>query len=61
MSKSPGPARNQVLAEIRCVGICGSDVGIYQGDHPDRPLADLLGKPACACHDPILLRKRRTS
>ena len=29
----PRPGPNQVLAEIRCVGICGSDVGIYEGDH----------------------------
>ena len=29
----PRPGPQQVLAEIRCVGICGSDVGIYQGDH----------------------------
>jgi threonine dehydrogenase-like Zn-dependent dehydrogenase len=29
----PRPGPDQVLAEIRCVGICGSDVGIYQGDH----------------------------
>jgi len=25
-------------------------------DHPDCPLADLLGIPACACHDSILSR-----
>jgi threonine dehydrogenase-like Zn-dependent dehydrogenase len=24
---------NEVLAEIRCVGICGTDVGIYDGSH----------------------------
>jgi threonine dehydrogenase-like Zn-dependent dehydrogenase len=29
----PRPGPGQVLAEIRCVGICGSDVGIYEGDH----------------------------
>ena len=29
----PTPGPNQILAEIRCVGICGSDVGIYEGDH----------------------------
>jgi threonine dehydrogenase-like Zn-dependent dehydrogenase len=27
----PGP--DEVLAEVRCVGICGSDVGIYEGTH----------------------------
>jgi len=29
----PTPQPNQVLAEIRSVGICGSDVGIYEGNH----------------------------
>jgi L-iditol 2-dehydrogenase len=29
----PRPGPHEILAEIRCVGICGSDVGIYQGDH----------------------------
>lgn len=29
----PRPAPNEVLAEIRSVGICGSDVGIYEGNH----------------------------
>jgi threonine dehydrogenase-like Zn-dependent dehydrogenase len=29
----PRPGPTEVLAEIRCVGICGSDVGIYEGTH----------------------------
>lgn len=29
----PKPGPNEVLAEIRSVGICGSDVGIYEGTH----------------------------
>ena len=29
----PRPGPNEVLTEIRCVGICGSDVGIYEGNH----------------------------
>ena len=29
----PRPGPNEVLAEIRCVGICGTDVGIYEGAH----------------------------
>jgi threonine dehydrogenase-like Zn-dependent dehydrogenase len=29
----PRPGPDEVLAEIRCVGICGSDVGIFEGDH----------------------------
>jgi len=29
----PRPGPNEVLTEIRCVGICGSDVGIYEGTH----------------------------
>lgn len=29
----PKPDPNQVLAEIKSVGICGSDVGIYEGNH----------------------------
>jgi threonine dehydrogenase-like Zn-dependent dehydrogenase len=29
----PRPGPNEVLAEIRCVGICGTDVGIYDGTH----------------------------
>ena len=29
----PKPGPNEVLAEIRCVGICGTDVGIYEGTH----------------------------
>jgi len=29
----PRPGPNEVLAEIRSVGICGSDVGIYEGTH----------------------------
>jgi len=29
----PRPGPDEVLAEIRCVGICGSDVGIYEGSH----------------------------
>ncbi|GAB4346529.1 MAG: zinc-binding alcohol dehydrogenase family protein [Candidatus Abyssubacteria bacterium] len=29
----PRPGPDEVLAEIRCVGICGSDVGIYEGTH----------------------------
>jgi L-iditol 2-dehydrogenase len=29
----PRPGPNEVLAEIRCVGICGTDVGIYEGTH----------------------------
>ena len=29
----PKPGPDEVLAEIRCVGICGTDVGIYDGTH----------------------------
>ena len=29
----PKPEPNEVLAEIVSVGICGSDVGIFEGDH----------------------------
>jgi len=29
----PRPGPNEILAEIRSVGICGSDVGIYEGNH----------------------------
>jgi threonine dehydrogenase-like Zn-dependent dehydrogenase len=29
----PRPGPGEVLAEIRCFGICGSDVGIYEGTH----------------------------
>ncbi|RJP63954.1 MAG: hypothetical protein C4532_20200 [Candidatus Abyssobacteria bacterium SURF_17] len=29
----PRPGPDEVLAEIRCVGICGSDVGIFEGTH----------------------------
>ncbi len=29
----PKPGPDEVLAEIRSVGICGSDVGIYEGGH----------------------------
>jgi threonine dehydrogenase-like Zn-dependent dehydrogenase len=29
----PKPGPDEVLAEIRCVGICGTDVGIYDGSH----------------------------
>ena len=29
----PKPSPNEVLAEIRSVGICGSDVGIFEGNH----------------------------
>ena len=29
----PEPGPNEVLAEIRCVGICGTDIGIYEGTH----------------------------
>jgi threonine dehydrogenase-like Zn-dependent dehydrogenase len=29
----PKPAPDDVLAEIVCVGICGSDVGIFEGNH----------------------------
>jgi threonine dehydrogenase-like Zn-dependent dehydrogenase len=29
----PRPGPDEVLAEIRSVGICGSDVGIYEGTH----------------------------
>jgi len=29
----PKPGPNEVLAEIISVGICGSDVGIFEGDH----------------------------
>ncbi|MFX0041394.1 MAG: zinc-binding dehydrogenase [Candidatus Hodarchaeota archaeon] len=29
----PKPRPNEVLAEIHSVGICGSDVGIFEGDH----------------------------
>jgi threonine dehydrogenase-like Zn-dependent dehydrogenase len=29
----PRPGPSEVLAEIRCVGICGSDVGIFEGNH----------------------------
>ena len=29
----PTPGPDEVLAEVRCVGICGSDVGIYEGTH----------------------------
>ena len=29
----PSPGPKQILAGIRCVGICGSDVGIFEGDH----------------------------
>jgi L-iditol 2-dehydrogenase len=29
----PKPERNGVLAEIVSVGICGSDIGIFEGDH----------------------------
>jgi L-iditol 2-dehydrogenase len=29
----PKPLPNEVLAELHSVGICGSDVGIFEGDH----------------------------
>jgi len=29
----PKPGPNEVLAELRSVGICGSDVGIFEGNH----------------------------
>jgi L-iditol 2-dehydrogenase len=29
----PKPRPNEVLAELRSVGICGSDVGIFEGNH----------------------------
>jgi len=29
----PKPKPNEVLAELHSVGICGSDVGIFEGDH----------------------------
>ena len=29
----PKPGPNEILAEIRSVGICGSDVGIFEGGH----------------------------
>ena len=29
----PDPGDNEVLARIESVGICGSDVGIYEGEH----------------------------
>jgi threonine dehydrogenase-like Zn-dependent dehydrogenase len=29
----PKPGPNEVLAEIRCVGICGTDIGIYDETH----------------------------
>ncbi len=29
----PKPKSNEVLTEIRSVGICGSDVGIFEGNH----------------------------
>jgi len=29
----PEPGPDEVLAEIRSVGICGSDIGIYEGNH----------------------------
>ena len=29
----PKPGPNEVLAEMISVGICGSDVGIFEGDH----------------------------
>ncbi|MBD3230304.1 MAG: alcohol dehydrogenase catalytic domain-containing protein [Candidatus Lokiarchaeota archaeon] len=29
----PKPGPNQVLAEMRSVGVCGSDVGIFEGNH----------------------------
>jgi len=32
-TKIPQPGPNEVLAEIRCVGICGTDIGIYEGTH----------------------------
>ena len=33
MPQIPEPGPNEVLAEIRCVGICGTDVGIHDGPH----------------------------
>jgi L-iditol 2-dehydrogenase len=32
-SPIPEPGPDEVLAEIRCVGICGTDIGIYEGTH----------------------------
>jgi threonine dehydrogenase-like Zn-dependent dehydrogenase len=29
----PEPGPDEVLTEIRCVGICGTDIGIYEGTH----------------------------
>lgn len=29
----PRPGPNEILAEVQSVGICGSDVGIYEGTH----------------------------
>jgi L-iditol 2-dehydrogenase len=29
----PEPGADEILAEIRSVGICGSDIGIYEGNH----------------------------
>ena len=30
----PEPEENQVLVKIRKIGVCGSDIHVYHGEHP---------------------------
>ena len=32
--KVPKPERNEVLIKVKRIGICGSDVHVFRGDHP---------------------------
>jgi 2-desacetyl-2-hydroxyethyl bacteriochlorophyllide A dehydrogenase len=29
----PKPAENQVVVKVKCVGVCGTDVAVYRGEH----------------------------
>ena len=42
----PEPAANEVLVRTRAVGICGSDIHLFRGDHPYTTYPMIFGHEA---------------
>ncbi|NGN65321.1 alcohol dehydrogenase catalytic domain-containing protein, partial [Streptomyces sp. A7024] len=41
--EQPAPAADETLLEMRCVGLCGSDLAAFRGRHPFRRPPVVLG------------------
>ena len=46
----PEPAVNEVLVRTKAVGICGSDIHLFRGDHPYTTYPMIFGHEASGTH-----------